>query len=176
MKFISHSPAETGDFAKKFIDSVISARLAENSGNKASGAFILGLYGNLGSGKTAFTQAVAEILGVQDKVTSPTFVIEKIYPLVHSLFTVDSQSSTQSFPPNRGTFTHLIHIDAYRLESSDEIRHLGWDEISADPHNLIIIEWPEKIAEVLPADHTRLKFTFIDETTREIETDYEMVQ
>jgi tRNA A37 threonylcarbamoyladenosine biosynthesis protein TsaE len=183
MKFVSHSVSETEDFAKKYVAALLAARKHTESAK----AFVLGLYGNLGSGKTAFTQAVAAALGVRDSVTSPTFVIEKIYPLTHSLSTLDSQGFAQSFPPsaftpaytqastqssshNSAVFTHLIHMDAYRLESSDEMKHLGWDEIASNPHNLIIIEWPERISDLLPADHSRLKFTFIDETTRKIES------
>ncbi len=183
MKFVSHSVFETEDFAKKYVTALLAARKSAES----TRAFVLGLYGNLGSGKTAFTKAVGAALGIQDSMTSPTFVIEKIYPLTHSLSTPDSQASAQSFAHsdfgtaytqaspqssshNFGVFTHLIHIDAYRLESSDEMKHLGWDEIAANPGNLIIIEWPERIADLLPADHARLKFTFIDETTREIES------
>jgi tRNA threonylcarbamoyladenosine biosynthesis protein TsaE len=162
MKFISHSLAETEMFAAHYIRGVCKMR----SEAKSDTAFVLGLYGNLGSGKTAFTQAIAKILGVESPITSPTFVIEKIYPLIPALSTLDSQSSSQV---SAQAFAHLIHIDAYRLESSDEMRHLGWDEIFANPQNLIVIEWPERIADLLPPDHAQLKFTFVDETTREIE-------
>jgi tRNA threonylcarbamoyladenosine biosynthesis protein TsaE len=113
-------------------------------------ATIVGLFGDLGSGKTTFTQAVAKKLGVTDTVTSPTFVIEKIYKITHQ------------------DFTHLIHIDAYRLESSKELMHLGWKEISENPKNLILLEWPEKVADILPSDMMHITFSFIDETTREI--------
>ena len=160
MKFISHSLLETEDFAKKYIGDFL--RLKE-------GAFVIGLYGNLGSGKTAFTQAFARLLGISDGVTSPTYVIEKIYPLSNSLSSANSQVSPMVFPHVMGAFTHLIHIDAYRLESYEEMKHLGWAEIVANPKNIIVVEWPERIAPLLPTDHARLKFTFIDETTREIE-------
>jgi tRNA threonylcarbamoyladenosine biosynthesis protein TsaE len=124
-------------------------------------ATIVGLYGDLGSGKTAFTQGVAESLGITDRVTSPTFVIEKIYEIQKL-----SSASTQAYPQ---AFKHLIHIDAYRIEHSDELVHLGWNDIVKDAGNLILVEWPERIADIMPPEHTRLKFTFIDETTREIE-------
>lgn len=167
MKITSHSPSETEAFAKQYIGGVVASRKdVENTM-----ACVVGLYGNLGSGKTAFTQAIAKALGVEGHITSPTFVIEKIYPLIHNLSTNSAQPSTPSSPHNPQVFTHLIHIDAYRLENSDEMKHLGWDEIVADPHNLIVIEWPEKIIDIVPADHARLKFTFIDKTTREIETE-----
>jgi tRNA threonylcarbamoyladenosine biosynthesis protein TsaE len=62
----------------------------------------------------------------------------------------------------------LIHIDAYRLEKSEELLSLGWKEISENPKNLIFVEWPEKVKEILPNDIRMLEFRFIDETTREI--------
>ena len=123
------------------------------SGSKKK-ATVVGLYGDLGSGKTAFTQAVAKVLGIKTTVTSPTFVIEKIYKI--------------NYKQSTG-FTHFIHIDAYRLGKSDELVRLGWNEIITDPSNLIFIEWPERVVDSMPIDHIKLKFTFIDETTREIE-------
>jgi tRNA threonylcarbamoyladenosine biosynthesis protein TsaE len=113
-------------------------------------ATVVGLKGDLGAGKTAFVQQVASILGVTDTITSPTFVIEKIYKLESS------------------DYTHLIHIDAYRLESDKEIVSLGWKDIIAQPKNLIMIEWPEKVAGVMPVHTKYINFTFINDTTREI--------
>lgn len=146
MKYTISSVQEMEFFAKKFLGGIS----ASASGKK--GATVVGLYGDLGSGKTTFTQAVARILGMQETVTSPTFVIEKIYPLEGHAFS-----------------KHLIHIDAYRLEKSEELVRLGWNEIIADQDNLILIEWPEKVADIMPTKHIKLKFTFINETTREIE-------
>ena len=142
MKIISKSLGETEKIAREF--------LAENISKNENSATVVGLYGDLGSGKTAFTQAVAKCLGVKEAVTSPTFVIEKIYKLDHK------------------NFEHLIHIDSYRLKSGDELLHLGWEEIAKNPKNLIFIEWPEKVAEILPNDIKKIHFTFVDENTREI--------
>lgn len=114
------------------------------------GATVLGLSGELGSGKTTFVKAFARALGVEEHVTSPTFVLEKIYKL------------------ERADFDHLIHIDAYRLESGSELLTLGWGEMMANPKNLIVIEWPERVAEVLPSTMKTLRFVFIDDSTREI--------
>ncbi len=114
-------------------------------------ATMLGLSGELGSGKTVFVKALAKRLGVSDTVLSPTFVIEKIYKL----------------PPGK-PFRHLIHIDAYRIDNEEELRVLGWDELLADPHNLIVIEWPERIKGLLPKDAREIKFKHVNETTREI--------
>lgn len=117
----------------------------------ANGATVVGLKGDLGAGKTTFVKFVAETLGVKGIVTSPTFVIEKIYKL-------DNQE-----------FNHLIHIDAYRLEGGQELKVLGWDEISSNSKNLIFIEWPERVDDILPKDISIIKFEFIDEKTREVD-------
>ncbi|HEY4505465.1 MAG TPA: tRNA (adenosine(37)-N6)-threonylcarbamoyltransferase complex ATPase subunit type 1 TsaE [Candidatus Paceibacterota bacterium] len=113
-------------------------------------ATVVGLYGNLGAGKTTLTQFIAKAFGVEDVVASPTFVIEKIYDLT------------------RQRFAHLVHIDAYRLDKSEELLHLGWKEIISNPKNLILIEWSERVADIMPK-HIRINLTYISENSREIE-------
>ncbi len=150
MKYLSRSLGDTETYAGLALDFFSVQK------NKVS-ATVVGLYGNLGSGKTAFTQATAKILGIEESITSPTFVIEKIYEL--------PKGGLEKQRPYR----HLIHIDAYRLESPSEMLRLGWEALVADPANLVLVEWPEKIAEIMPENHTKIHFTFVDETTREIE-------
>ncbi len=118
-----------------------AARFAKALIPSAIGARVVALSGDLGAGKTTFVQAAARELGVEDQVNSPTFVIEKIYRLTDR------------------PFTHLIHIDAYRLDGAHELEAIGWHEIIANPQNLIYIEWPENIPGVLPVDtaHVRLE-------------------
>jgi len=138
--------SELKDAAKSFLDSLFEKHASRK------GALVVGLKGDLGSGKTSFTKAVAELLGVEGVVTSPTFVIEKIYKL----------------PESREGVLRLVHIDAYRIESGNEMKVLGWDDIVADKQNLIFIEWPEKISGIFPKDAPIIEFTFIDENTRRI--------
>ena len=120
-------------------------------------ATIVTLAGDLGSGKTAFTQRVGKILGIKAKITSPTFVIEKKYKLP---------------PAGRGGistgYKQLIHIDAYRLNSGRDLLLLGWDEIMANPDNLILLEWPERVKDIIPADVYKISFKFVDDSSREI--------
>lgn len=140
--FISKSTAETHTFAENFLRDLVP--------NK-DGATVLCLSGDLGAGKTAFAKELGSLLGInKDEITSPTFVIEKIYKITH---------------PH---FTHFIHIDAYRLEKGSELLSLGWEEIIADTNNLICIEWPEKVKEIIPQSAITLSLKFIDENTREI--------
>lgn len=147
MKFVSNSLKETQSIAQDFVSSL------KLSGQNAT---VVGLYGDLGSGKTSFTQGLAKALGVDENITSPTFVIEKIYDL----------STLNSHTPN---FNFLIHIDAYRLERSEELLHLGWQEIISDKNNLILIEWPERVENIMP-QHIKISFKTLEgENSREID-------
>ncbi len=138
--------------SKSLTDTAKLARIfLKNIKIKSEEATVVGLSGDLGSGKTTFTKEVAAILGIEKNlVTSPTFVIEKIYKISHPYF------------------SHLIHIDAYRLEKSEELLHLGWEEITGDPKNLVLLEWPERVKNILPEDTMMVYFEFIDEQTRKI--------
>ncbi len=109
-------------------------------------ATVLALHGDLGTGKTTFTQVLARRLGVTESVTSPTFVIMKGYELCDQ------------------PFDQLIHIDAYRVEQSGELRVLGFDELLQRSRTLIVIEWAEKVADLLPKDTIDLRFTVAGET------------
>lgn len=152
MKHIAKNLEETQMIAKDFVRRYLSTP-EENK------AVIVGLYGELGSGKTSFVQGIAKEFGVSDIVVSPTFVIEKIYELKN----INSTSVS-----NRFIFEHLIHIDAYRIERSEELLHLGWKEIISNPKNLILIEWPECVADIMPS-HLIVKFTHTTDGGREIE-------
>ncbi|MFH1402065.1 MAG: tRNA (adenosine(37)-N6)-threonylcarbamoyltransferase complex ATPase subunit type 1 TsaE [Patescibacteria group bacterium] len=122
-------------------------------------AVVVALYGNLGSGKTAFVQCVAKIFEIKEYITSPTFVIQKRYKICLPARRVKNVI---------GGFENLIHIDAYRLGTGEELLALGWREIIANPRNLIFVEWAEKVAEILPVCARKLHFKFIDDKAREI--------
>lgn len=117
------------------------------------GALVIALEGNLGSGKTTFTQEVAKYFEVKEIVTSPTFVIQKKYKI----------NNDKDLNLN-----NLIHIDAYRLDKDEEILMLDWQENLSDPKNLILIEWPEKIKKHLPAATKKINFEFLEETKRKL--------
>ena len=88
-------------------------------------AVLVTFSGDLGAGKTTLIKEIAKQLGVIEDLQSPTYVIYKRYG-------------------------NIIHADMYRLESSDEVLKLGWNELLADPKNILLVEWPEKIASVVP--------------------------
>lgn len=117
-----------------------AAQFIEELAPQEGGAAFITLSGELGAGKTAFAKAVAKALGVEETVNSPTFVLEKIYKL------------------SGGHFKNLIHLDAYRLESGSDLAPLGFDEIVKDTRNLILLEWPEKVADALPVPAVKISF------------------
>ena len=121
----------------------IAASLAQNvseSGRKREGAFVIALRGELGAGKTTFVQGFADGLGIKKGVLSPTFVLVK------------------KFPVKRGEFRHFFHIDFYRLRGKDEAENLGLKDIFADRSNIIAVEWPNRVLELLPKDTLWIDF------------------
>lgn len=112
-------------------------------------ATVVGLSGDLGSGKTAFVKAVARTLGITETVLSPTFVLAKFYDI-----------------PAPAVWLRLVHIDAYRLEDPAELKALRFDELASDPRNLILVEWPEQTGDLFPLDAHTIAFRVVDETTR----------
>lgn len=147
MKYLSRSVEETSKIALDFIKSL--------KGQKPGQAVVVGLFGDLGSGKTTFTQALGKHLKIKEVMTSPTFVIMKKYLI--------SQATSHKLQAKK-----LIHIDAYRLESGKELLNLDFTEMQNDPKNLILVEWPERVGDILPADLVKVNFKFISDTEREI--------
>ena len=117
-------------------------------------ATLITLSGDLGAGKTTFTQQIGELLGIKEKINSPTFVISKKY-----------QIKSKKFP-----WKNLIHIDAYRLEREEDLELIGLLDDLKKAENLIFLEWPEMIEKWLPKKNRfDVKLKYIDENTREIE-------
>lgn len=128
----------------------IAAGFALRLTPKEDWATVVTLSGVLGAGKTTFARGVARAFGIEESVTSPTFVIEKIYM------------------PTRGPFSRIVHIDAYRLNGAHDLEVLGWKELIQESGNLIILEWPERVASAIPANTIQLTFTFADQNMRTI--------
>jgi tRNA threonylcarbamoyladenosine biosynthesis protein TsaE len=134
---ISNSPEETKKFAWQIFE-------------KLAGRRVLALYGELGSGKTSFVQGLAEKLGIEKRVLSPTFVFLRSYPLKNQKFK---------------TFHHL---DLYRANNLKDALSTGIEEILEEENSLIAIEWPEVIERLLPEETGRVRFRKIDDERREI--------
>jgi len=121
--------------------SSVARELAREIGRTASSekAIVLALEGQLGAGKTTFTQALAKALGVRRRVLSPTFLVMKRFPL-------------RSASP----FDNLYHIDAYRVGAKD-LKGLGINEILQKP-NIVVIEWANRVKSILPKGTFWLRF------------------
>jgi len=146
MIFLSKSLKGTAQIAADFAKKITKNPPEDDH----QGAVIVGLYGELGSGKTTFMKYLAESFGIEETIKSPTFVIMKFFNL----------SFLQSF-------NKLIHIDAYRIEKEEEMINLGWQEIISDSKNLICIEWPDRIAGIMPK-HIMVTFEHVRENERKI--------
>lgn len=138
----------TLDQVPQIAEQLITTAFANQSPEHAT---LITFSGDLGAGKTTLIQEIAKQLGVTDDLQSPTFVIYKRY-------VISVEASKPMLPLLRGAprsgegygWTSLIHGDMYRLESAEEIEKLGWNDLIADPKNLICIEWPEKITGAIP--------------------------
>lgn len=133
MRYLSHSPTET------FL-------LGQQLGSLLHPPQLIALHGDLGAGKTALTQGIAAGLGITARVTSPTFILINRYPI-----------------PQGG---ELIHIDCYRLgetrtDPTLEAAALGLEEILADEQAIVVIEWAERVADLLPDDRLQLTLSHV---------------
>jgi len=152
VKIVSKTPEQTEEIAVKIL-----RRLTALPPKKT--ATVLSLKGDLGSGKTTFSQFLAKRLGVKGVIQSPTFVLIKKYPTFNHVF--------QNF----------FHIDTYRIEKESDFSNLGFSEIIMNPENIIAIEWPEKIANLIPSDSFVVSFEHGEnESERIINVPDELIQ
>jgi len=145
-EFITKSAGQTQKLASKILKEVLIVK------NRKTAA-VLALEGELGGGKTTFTQGLAKVLGVKEKITSPTFVIMKKFD-IRKLGNWDIKK--------------LYHIDCYRLDDAKDLAELGFAEILEDPKNLIVIEWADKVKSLIPQAAVWVGFEWVDENKRRI--------
>ncbi len=111
---------------------------------------VITLQGELGAGKTTFTQELGRALGVTEPITSPTFTIMKRYEL------------------EQEDFDHLVHIDAYRFETEEEAVPLRLGEVFAIPRTIVCLEWPEQIKNLLPKDVVVVRISILEGEVRQV--------
>ena len=133
----------------KALGAEIAGSLAGRRSRGDRKACVVALRGDLGAGKTTFTQGFFRGLGVKRRPISPTFVIMRHYKI----------------PARRGTsgerrFTDIYHFDAYRLRKEEDVAVLGFQKILTDPRNIILVEWPEMIKGILPSDAVKMDFQY----------------
>lgn len=149
IKIITNSEKETFEFAKKY-------------SSKLNGGEIIGLIGNLGAGKTIFTKGLASGLKIKNTITSPTFILMKVYEIENQkILSKTKQHLTKKIK----TF---IHIDAYRLEKIKDLKTIGAEEYFNKTDTITIIEWANNIKEKLPKKTIFITIKNIEKNKREI--------
>lgn len=133
---------KTAEISKIFLNKILKHR-------KQKGALVVALSGDLGAGKTAFTQTVGKHLGIKNKMSSPTFVLIKKYPI------------------KLKDHKYFFHLDAYRLKNENELFHLGWEEIVSNKEHIVFIEWPEHVKKAIPRGTKRVKISINKEGHRQ---------
>ena len=109
---------------------------------------IFAFYGHMGAGKTTFIKAICEELGVKDVITSPTFAI------------VNEYTDGQGEP--------VYHFDFYRIKKQEEVYDIGFEDY-VESGSVCLMEWPELIEDILPADTVKISITEQPDGTRLVE-------
>lgn len=139
-KFISKEKKETEALGVDFAKNLKPGR-------------ILALYGELGSGKTTFSQGIIKGLGIKKRIISPTFIIVRKYELEDKIKAV-------------------YHLDLYRIGGEEDLDSIGFNELIKDKEGVVLIEWADKIKERLPKERIEVHFKYVSENEREINIEY----
>ncbi|HOW60616.1 MAG TPA: tRNA (adenosine(37)-N6)-threonylcarbamoyltransferase complex ATPase subunit type 1 TsaE [Candidatus Moranbacteria bacterium] len=126
--------------------SVQTKKIGEILAKELRGGEIICLSGDLGSGKTTFTQGILKGLKIKGPFTSPTFNIIKTYKIKSKI---------------------IYHIDAYRIEAKD-LLELGWKDFAGKPNSIVIIEWAERVKKIIPKNSLWINFKWIRDKERKI--------
>jgi len=141
--YLTTNPAQTKKLGERLAKEVLKKKLEKT-------AFVIGLTGELGGGKTTFLQGFAKGLGIKEKILSPTFVIYKRFQIKDL------------------RLKNFFHIDCYRIKKPKELLDLGFKEIIKNPKNIVVIEWADRVRKIMPKSALWIKFDFIDEKERKI--------
>jgi tRNA threonylcarbamoyladenosine biosynthesis protein TsaE len=142
VSFCSRSRQETVTFAKNL------AKLIKNG-------TVIGFCGDLGSGKTTFIKGLAKGLGISKKISSPSFVILKVYPFRRNYQFRNRQKSL------------FYHFDLYRLNSIKDLRSIGYEDF-LDGSGVCAIEWANKAKSLMPESYLKISMKVRGENLREI--------
>ncbi len=121
-------------------------RIGMRVGGVLQAGDVICLQGDLGAGKTTFVQGLAQGWGSVDSVSSPTFILVNVY--------------------RRADQSQLFHMDAYRLDSTPEAEELDLDSMLAE--GALVIEWPERMAGLIPTERLWIQLEHVDDEEREM--------
>jgi tRNA threonylcarbamoyladenosine biosynthesis protein TsaE len=134
-------------------------KFAERFARTLKGGDIIGLVGDLGSGKTTFCKHLAKSFGVRQTVKSPTFILLQPH-------------KTSSAARKRTGIAELCHIDAYRLKNEDELFAIGFEDWAERRDAVILMEWADRIPSVAwLEDYREVRFDFGEDGQRVITLD-----
>jgi tRNA threonylcarbamoyladenosine biosynthesis protein TsaE len=135
-------------------------KLGREFGSKLKGGEVIEFIGDLGAGKTSFMRGVAEGIGSEDSVSSPTFTLSNVYTSYRHP-ALDAGSTEQS-----EDYIQVHHFDFYRLNEPGLVQE-QLKEALEDPKAIVCVEWAESVRGVLPEARTTIQITAIDEEKRE---------
>ncbi len=135
MRHRTRSTRETQSLAKK-----LAKRTLKKEATKK--AIVIGLVGELGSGKTTFVKSFMRELGVKRRITSPTFLIVRRFGIKHK------------------RLKNVFHVDAYRVKNKQDLSGIDFREILKEKSNIVLVEWADRILGVLPKGTIWVKFKY----------------
>ncbi|OGN01068.1 MAG: tRNA (adenosine(37)-N6)-threonylcarbamoyltransferase complex ATPase subunit type 1 TsaE [Candidatus Yanofskybacteria bacterium RIFCSPLOWO2_02_FULL_43_10] len=139
MEFISKNVKETQKIAADLARKII----------KTKNGTVVALEGELGAGKTVFVKGFVKTLGIKSKIKSPTFVLMKKYKVPHG--------------------NYLYHLDCYRIRDHKDLKIPEFKEIIHEPHNIVLIEWAERVKAIIPKKHITVHIDHISRNKRKIQ-------
>ena len=128
---LSRSAGQTQKLAAKIAKEILKSRHHQKH------ARVVALVGDLGAGKTTFTQGFASALGLKRRMVSPPFVVFRRYAIASGA---------------RQSYKNFYHVDAYRIDSLKELPPLGFKSLLLSTDSILLIEWADKIKKILPKD------------------------
>ncbi len=140
-KFLTKNSTQTKKLAEKLAIKILQEKKREK-------AFVIGLEGELGAGKTTFLQGFAKGLSIKERILSPTFILMRRFSLKGG--------------------RNFYHLDCYRIAKAKEVLDLGFKDIILGPQNIVAVEWAGKIKEILPKNALRIKVRVIGDKEREV--------
>ena len=136
-KIVTNSEQETFNLAVKYA-------------SELQGGEVVALQGDLGAGKTVFVKGLAQKLGIKGNISSPTFVLMKVYRTDHS------------------SIKYFCHVDAYRIRSEEDLLAIGLQDYLNREDTVVVLEWAEKVGEILPKNRKKIEIKHTSETQREL--------
>lgn len=130
----TNNPKETRVLAKSLAESILKEKPKKD-------ALVIAFLGDLGTGKTTFIKSFIRTLGVKKRVTSPTFLISRRFGL-----------------PKASNYENVFHVDAYRIAETKELKEVGIDKAIKDPNNIVLIEWADRVKNILPKGTIWIRF------------------